>query len=63
METSPKGDTVPFNPANVEPAAVGTATFTFADGNDATFAYTVNDISQQKAITREVFQAPGTVCQ
>ena len=61
--TGPAFDAVPFNPANVVPAAVGTATFTFADGNDATFAYTVNDISQQKAITREVFQAPGTVCQ
>jgi hypothetical protein len=41
---------------------VGTATFTFNDGNDASFAYTVNGISQTKAITRQVFQAPGTVC-
>jgi hypothetical protein len=39
------------------------ATFTFLDGNNANFAYTVNNVSQQKAITREVFAAPGTVCQ
>ena len=43
--------------------AVGTATLSFSDGNNASFAYTVNGISQTKAITREVFQNPGTVCQ
>jgi hypothetical protein len=61
--TGPAFDAVPFNPANVVLTAVGMATFTFSDGNDATFAYTVNGISQMKAITRQVFQAPGTVCQ
>jgi hypothetical protein len=35
--------------------AVGTATLTFADGNNGTFAYTVNGVSQTKAITRQVF--------
>ena len=61
--TGPAFDAVPFNPMNVLATAVGTATFTFSDGNDAMFSYTVNGISQTKAITREVFQAPGTVCQ
>ncbi len=42
---------------------MGTATFTFGDGNNATFAYTVDGISQIKSITREVFASPGTVCQ
>ena len=42
---------------------VGTATFTFANGNAATFNYTVEGSTQTKAITREVFTAPGTVCQ
>jgi hypothetical protein len=28
---------------------------TFADGNNGTFAYTVNGVSQSKAITRQVF--------
>jgi hypothetical protein len=41
---------------------VGTVTFTFTNGNNATFAYTVNGIAQSKAITREVFQPPGTTC-
>jgi hypothetical protein len=59
----PAFNAVPFNPANVVLTAVGTASFTFSDGNNASFAYTVNGISQTKAITREVFQAPGTVCQ
>jgi len=53
---------VPFEPANVVRTDVGTATFTFTDGNHATFAYTVGDVAQAKAITREVFVAPGTVC-
>jgi len=61
--TGPAFDAVPFNPANVALTTVGMATFTFADGNDATFAYTVNGISQTKAITRQVFQSPGTTCQ
>jgi len=42
---------------------VGTATFTFANSNTATFAYTVNGVSQTKTITREIFRPPGTVCQ
>jgi hypothetical protein len=42
---------------------VGTASFTFLHGNSATFAYTVNGISQTKQITREVFASPGTLCQ
>ena len=52
----------PFDPAQVAGTPVGTATFTFADGNNATFAYTVDGIAQTKAITRQVFAAPGTVC-
>jgi len=54
---------VPFLPASVIATAVGTATFTFSDGNTGTFDYTVNGVTQTKAITREVFAAPGTVCQ
>jgi hypothetical protein len=57
-----------FNPASVTATKVGTATFTFADGNDATFDYTVQlagmaaPVHQQKQITREIFAAPGTTC-
>jgi hypothetical protein len=60
--TGPPFDAMPFDPAKVVRTPVGTATFTFSDGNNATFAYTVNGISQAKAITRQVFVAPGTVC-
>jgi len=61
--SGPAFNSVPFNPANVVSTAVGSATFTFRDGNTASFAYTVNGISQNKNITREVFSGNGTVCQ
>ena len=44
-------------------AIVGSATFTFTDGNTATFNYTVDGVTQTKTITRQVLQNPGTVCQ
>ena len=59
----PPFSAVPFDPAQVTATPVGTATFTFSDGAHATFAYTVNGVSQAKAITREVFVSPGTYCQ
>jgi hypothetical protein len=61
--TGPAFNAVPFNPANVTPTAVGSATFTFIDGNNANFAYVVNGVAQNKTITREIFNPPGTVCQ
>jgi hypothetical protein len=61
--TGPAFNAVPFNPASVVVVSVGTAALTFADGNNASFSYTVNGVSQIKPITREVFTAPGTVCQ
>jgi hypothetical protein len=61
--TGPAFNAVPFNPANVVATAVGTATLSFTDGTTGTFAYTVNGVSQTKAVTREVFTNPGTVCQ
>jgi len=60
--TGPAFNAVPFNPANVVATAVGTATLSFTDGNSGTFAYTVNGVSQAKAVTREVFTNPGTIC-
>jgi hypothetical protein len=65
--TGPAFNAVPFPPAGSPGGAtettVGTATLTFADGNNATFAYSVNGVSQTKQITRQVFAEPGTVCQ
>jgi hypothetical protein len=51
----PAFNAVPFNPMQVTPTQVGTGTLTFSDANNATFAYTVNGVSQSKSITREVF--------
>ena len=61
--SGPSFNATPFDPLAVVVTPVGTATFTFSDGNTGTFAYTVNGISQAKLITREVFSTPGTVCQ
>jgi len=69
MKTSgPAFSAVPFDPNLVVRTNVGTATFTFTDGNTGTFTYSVNDganvaASQTKTIQRQVFRAPGTVCQ
>jgi len=61
--TGPPFNAVPFDPSVIVPTAVGSATFTFSDGNSASFEYTVNEVNQTKAITREIFREPGTVCQ
>jgi len=42
---------------------MGKLTLSFASGNQATFAYTVNGVTQSKPIARQVFRTPGTVCQ
>jgi len=60
--TGPAFSAVPFDPARIGVTPVGTLTLTFTDGTTGTFAYTVNGVAQTKAITREVFRAPGTVC-
>lgn len=53
----------------MQAAAVGAATFTFTNGNSATFAYSVQlagmstPVTQTKAITRQIFTAPGVACE
>lgn len=61
--SGPSFSSVPFLPANVILNAVGSLTLTFTNGNAATFAYTLNGVTQSKSITRQVFRAPGTSCQ
>ena len=53
----------PFDPAKVVVTDAGTATLTFTNGNAGTFGYTLDGVTQTKAITRQVFRSPGTVCQ
>jgi hypothetical protein len=60
--TGPAFNSAPFDSSKVIATEVGNVTLTFADGNNATFAYTVNGITQGRSITREVFAPPGTVC-
>lgn len=65
--TGPPFNAMPWGP--FDPKSVGSATFTFVDGNNASFDYTVklddmaSPVRQVKAITRQVFTAPGTACQ
>jgi serine protease len=61
--TGPAFNALPFSPSQVVATPVGTLTLSFASGNSATFAYVVNGVSQTKSITRQVFRAPGTLCQ
>jgi hypothetical protein len=49
-------------PASVTITQVGTGTFTFADFEHGSFAYTVDGKSQTKAIVRQQFAIPATTC-
>ena len=60
--SGPGFNAVPFDPTKVIETPVGTYTLSFSDGANGTFAYTVNGVAQTKAITRQVFVSPGTVC-
>lgn len=51
----PAFDASPFVAANVIETPVGFGTLTFSDASNGTFAYTLNGISQSKAVTRQVF--------
>ena len=60
--TGPPFSATPWNPSQVVATPVGTGTFTFIDASNGTFSYTVNGVSQSKAITRQVYSTP-TACQ
>jgi hypothetical protein len=51
----------PFDPNQVVRTAVGSGTLSFSDANNGTFSYTVNGVSQTKAITKQVF-GPVPTC-
>jgi hypothetical protein len=52
----------PWDPSRVSAMPVGSATLTFTDGSNGTFAHTVEGFGRTDAITREVFASPPTVC-
>jgi hypothetical protein len=60
--TGPSYDSTTWNASSVQATQLGTATFTFSDSGNGTFAYTVNGVSASKPITRQVFSSPATVC-
>ena len=62
VRTSGPAFGAPFDAAAVIRTPVGSATFAFADGNHAMFAYDVLGAAQSKSITREVFAGTGTAC-
>ena len=52
--TGPPANTA-FDPARVRASQVGTATLTFSDANNATWAWSINGVSGTKAITRQPY--------
>ncbi|HYC35371.1 MAG TPA: hypothetical protein VEC19_03045 [Usitatibacter sp.] len=60
--TGPAFNTSPWMSSGVVATAVGTATFTFSGADNGTFTYTVGGVTQSKAITRQVYATPATVC-
>ena len=60
--TGPAFNSKNWDPQLVKAARVGTGTFVFADAVNGTFTYSVDGVSQSKAITRQVFAAPATAC-
>jgi hypothetical protein len=60
--TGPAYSVATFDPAQVAATDVGSATFSFTDGDNGTFAYVVNGVAQSKAITRQVYAQPMPEC-
>jgi hypothetical protein len=61
--TGPAFSAPVFDPTLVASAAAGTATFTFSNGNAATFTSTMAGVTRTKALSRELFAPPaGTYC-
>ena len=60
--TGPAFNANPWDQNQVSVTPVGSATFAFGDPNNGTFTYTVNEVTQSKPITREIFSPPGPTC-
>jgi hypothetical protein len=65
--SGPAFSATPFDGSQVQRTTVGTVTFVFTNGDAGSFTYSVadgaNTGTQTKTIERQVFRAPGTVCQ
>ena len=60
--TGPWFHAVPWDPSVVTSSVAGNASFAFANADNGTFTYTLNGITQSKAITRYQFGGPTTRC-
>ncbi len=60
--TGPAFDAPSFDSSKVLATQVGSGTFAFSDADNGTFTYTVNGITQSKAITRQIFSSPVAQC-
>ena len=52
----------PWSASRVGVAAAGEVRLAFTDPNNATFSYTLDGVTQSKAVTRQVYATPKTVC-
>jgi YVTN family beta-propeller protein len=52
----------PFDPAQVRRLMVGTATFTFTDADNGTFAFDLEGVTRTLPITRLAYSLPATLC-
>jgi cytidylate kinase len=60
--TGPAFNSAQWNPAAVKATPVGSLTLAFGDAAHGTLSATVNGASITKAIAREVFASPASVC-
>ena len=60
--SGPPFNAVPWDPSRVSVMPVGNVTFNFTDSAKGTFSYTAMGVTGSKAIIRQVFSAPATVC-
>jgi hypothetical protein len=60
--TGPAFSASPWDATKVAVTEVGRATLTFASPDSGTFTYTVNGVTQAKAIVRQVFSTPVSAC-
>jgi cyclophilin family peptidyl-prolyl cis-trans isomerase len=51
----PTPPTVPWSSAGAQITKVGTGTLVFTDNNNATFSYTINNVTSSRVITRQIF--------
>ena len=59
--TGPAFDSVPWGA--MTPTLVGSMSFEFTNGNAGTMTYTVNGVTVEKQIQRQVFSSPKTACE